>query len=185
MTINSEKVKAWRKRTKNRIICAMGYKCCICGYNKCQSALVLHHIDPSQKEFSFGAIRANSKSWAKIVIELRKCILLCHNCHSEIHEGLIFIPNDVPLFNEEFVSYDKDLKPKYDKCPICKKNKKIKLKYCSRLCTYKSFWKIDWDSINLQIELQKKTVSQLARDLGCSDNAIYKRLRKLGLKINK
>ena len=102
MSVGSERVKKWRAQTKERIVSAMGGSCIICGYNKCHSALDLHHLDPKQKTFGFGAIRGNPKSWDKIVIELRKCVLLCRNCHGEYHEGLFLIPEDAPKFNEAF-----------------------------------------------------------------------------------
>lgn len=89
MSVSSERVKAWRKRTKAKIVEEMGGKCCICGYKRCQSALALHHLDPTTKEFGFGALRASPKSWSKIQEEMKKCILVCNNCHAEIHEGVI------------------------------------------------------------------------------------------------
>ena len=42
----------WIVNAKERIVYIMGGKCCICGYNKCPSALDLHHIDPDTKEFN-------------------------------------------------------------------------------------------------------------------------------------
>ena len=50
----------------------MGGSCVCCGYKKCDAALALHHLDPNEKDFSLGSIRANCKSWAEIVEELRK-----------------------------------------------------------------------------------------------------------------
>lgn len=66
-----------------------GGKCCLCGYDRCLSALAFHHMDPNEKELKFGALRASPQSWEKIEKELNKCILVCHNCHSEIHEGIV------------------------------------------------------------------------------------------------
>lgn len=66
-----------------------GSKCINCGYNKCMRALVFHHIDPSQKDFGISA--DTSRNWKKVVAELDKCVLLCHNCHAEVHEGLIIL----------------------------------------------------------------------------------------------
>jgi len=105
MTKQSEKVKRWRKRTKERIIKAMGGQCACCGYKKCDAALVLHHINPEKKEFGLGAIRASSIAWPKIVIELRKCVMVCHNCHNEIHNNILKIPEDAPKFNEKYAIY--------------------------------------------------------------------------------
>ena len=62
---SAEAVKKWRRETKKRMIDSMGGECQLCGYNKCQEALELHHINPDEKELSFGAIRANPKAWLK------------------------------------------------------------------------------------------------------------------------
>jgi len=105
MSKQSEYVKSWRKRSKARIIESMGGSCAICGYNKCVSALALHHLDPNSKDFNLSDALKNAKSWDKIVNELRKCALLCHNCHCEVHEKLINVPEDAPKFNEELFDY--------------------------------------------------------------------------------
>jgi hypothetical protein len=42
-----------------------------------------HHLDQSKKDF---IISGNyCKSWNNIKQELDKCILLCKNCHNELH----------------------------------------------------------------------------------------------------
>ncbi len=105
MANKSEYVKRWRKKCKQRIIDAMGGSCVICGYNKCHSALVLHHLDPSKKDFELGSIRANPKNWNAIVNELQKCVLVCQNCHCELHENKTSIPNNHAIFNEKYSSY--------------------------------------------------------------------------------
>ena len=60
-----------------------GGKCSICGYNKCIEALDFHHIDPEEKEMNMS--RGKSKAWNIVLKELDKCILLCSNCHRELH----------------------------------------------------------------------------------------------------
>lgn len=182
MTKKSENVKKWRRSCKERIVAAMGDKCCICGYNKCFAALALHHLDPSQKDFSFGKIRANPKSWEKIVAEIRKCVLVCHNCHTEVHTGLAIVPDNAPRFNENFASYkelEKTIEENLDPCPVCGKFKPIQNKNCSLECAGKSKFKINWSSINLEEELKKKSVVQLAEELNCSDISIHKRIKRL------
>lgn len=111
MSKSSEAVKRWRTNSKNRMVQAMGGKCQICQYNKCTDALEFHHIDPKLKELKFGGIRASPIAWAKIIVELRKCILLCSNCHKEIGCGLTLLPEQYDKFDESFVEY-KELRPK-------------------------------------------------------------------------
>ena len=84
---SKENVKAVKKRRyklKMMSIEYKGNKCQICGYNKYYGALQFHHIDPKSKEFqlSKGGL---TRSWDRIKKELDKCILLCANCHAEIH----------------------------------------------------------------------------------------------------
>lgn len=190
MSVNSESVKRWRHNCKERIITAMGGSCCICGYNKCPASLALHHLDPSQKDIGLGAIRANPKNWQTIVEELRKCVLICHNCHSEVHAGMTLVPEDAPKFDEAFADYKlmekvarEDLANSLmTPCPVCGKLKPADLINCSLECAGKAHRKIDWDNVNLFEELKIKSVVKLAEELGCSDAAIHKRLKKLGLK---
>jgi hypothetical protein len=79
-------VKSFRKKNKERSVEYKGGKCVKCGYNKCVRALEFHHIDPSQKDFA--PSQNMNMSWDRIKIELDKCILVCSNCHREIHEDL-------------------------------------------------------------------------------------------------
>lgn len=62
--------------------------CQKCGYNKCAAALDFHHLNPSTKER-----RIEGKHWyfqtPLILNELKKCILLCKNCHYEQHAANI------------------------------------------------------------------------------------------------
>ena len=63
-----------------------GGKCVICGYGRCVDALTFHHID-GHKEFGIAA-RGYTRSWSAVEAELDGCILVCANCHTEIHAGL-------------------------------------------------------------------------------------------------
>ena len=66
-----------------------GGKCELCGYNRSARALCFHHKNPEEKDFTFSN---KVRSWEKVQRELDKCILVCANCHAEIHDGLIDIP---------------------------------------------------------------------------------------------
>lgn len=63
-----------------------GNKCIICGYNKCIEALDLHHIDKTQKKFGIAG-QGLTRSWESVKKEADKCILICANCHRELHAG--------------------------------------------------------------------------------------------------
>jgi 5-methylcytosine-specific restriction endonuclease McrA len=79
----SESVVAWRKRTKIKLIEYMGGKCCVCGYDKCVGALQFHHKNPNEKDFT---ISGKTLSFDRLKNEVDKCMLVCSNCHAEIHE---------------------------------------------------------------------------------------------------
>lgn len=79
-----------QRKLKQLAIDYKGGKCEKCGYNKCNSALEFHHINPKEKDFSISKLKRYSFS-NKIKKELDKCMLLCANCHREIHnENLEF-----------------------------------------------------------------------------------------------
>ncbi len=80
-----------RKKLREMSIEYKGSKCTICGYKKSQRALSFHHIDPSKKEFSLSS-ESLSRSWDRIKMEIDKCVLICANCHMEVHDGITQLP---------------------------------------------------------------------------------------------
>lgn len=85
---NSDRVQAWRNRAKTKLVEIAGGKCALCEYHRCQKALEFHHIDPSEKSFAVTG-SASLKKFIEMVNEVRKCILVCANCHREVHAGLV------------------------------------------------------------------------------------------------
>jgi len=71
------------RERKRQLIGLLGGKCQTCGYNMCPTALDFHHKD-SRKENSVSAL-LHKVSKEKILKEVKKCILLCANCHRELH----------------------------------------------------------------------------------------------------
>ena|SRR3989338_3220546 len=71
----------------------LGNKCAICGYNKYPDVLEFHHIDPKKKEFNLSLDKL-TRSWARVRRQLKKCILLCANCHREYHAGVTQLPKE-------------------------------------------------------------------------------------------
>lgn len=82
-----EAVKKRRKKLREMAREYAGGKCVMCGYDKCSRALSFHHLDPKKKEFGVAA-KGLTRSWEKIKQEIDKCILICANCHMEVHEGV-------------------------------------------------------------------------------------------------
>lgn len=74
--------KIREQKLKISFVLYKGGKCSKCGYSKNISALEFHHLDSEQKEVN---IAHTSKTLEKIKPELDKCILVCSNCHREIH----------------------------------------------------------------------------------------------------
>lgn len=90
LTLEEKRIKRYKlltnRRYKNKIKALeyKGNKCSICGYNKSIWSLHFHHLNESEKQFSIS--KYAGMSWEKLKKELDKCILVCANCHGEIHE---------------------------------------------------------------------------------------------------
>jgi hypothetical protein len=65
--------------------------CVICGYNKHPAALSFDHLDPKTKYRNKNGksvqvadmIKSGRFAWTTILTEIRKCRILCTNCHME------------------------------------------------------------------------------------------------------
>lgn len=62
-----------------------GGKCVKCGYDQCLKALEFHHMDPTKKDFT---ISNDHFRLQEAVEETKKCILICSNCHRELHDDM-------------------------------------------------------------------------------------------------
>lgn len=167
MNKNSERVIKWRRRNKQKMIEAMGGCCKLCGYNRCQEAMDFHHIDPNEKEFSFGKITANPKSIKILINELKKCVLLCSRCHREVHAGLLTISEPSILDETKLVS-ESELKRRLKQQSI---NATLKIDRRKIFLTNEEL--ID------MLKEYKGNKSALARHLNVSETAVRKRIADL------
>lgn len=94
---NLQAVKDSRRNRKLNLMKVCGNKCCICGYDKAVSALEFHHIIPESKEY--GISGGTCHNIQKDLDEVKKCVLVCANCHREIHENLY---TEEELFNKQY-----------------------------------------------------------------------------------
>ena len=75
-----------RRRVKGILVEEAGGCCRLCRYDRCLAALQFHHLDPSAKQFGVGQDGV-ARSIERLRAEVRKCILLCSNCHAEVESG--------------------------------------------------------------------------------------------------
>lgn len=90
---HADAITAKRRAIKKALINMKGGKCSICGYNRCIQALEFHHLDPTKKEI--GLSKNLSTDFQKLKKQVEKCILVCANCHREIHSQLIDISSNL------------------------------------------------------------------------------------------
>jgi hypothetical protein len=70
---------------KVQLVTRHGGCCGRCGYDRNLAALTWHHLDPRAKSFDLDLRTLSNRSAAAIEDEVRKCELLCANCHAEAH----------------------------------------------------------------------------------------------------
>jgi hypothetical protein len=63
--------------------------CSICGEST-PCALDFHHTDPTEKDFNVGYVVRHMNREVTMK-EIKKCVVVCKNCHAKIHAGLIGI----------------------------------------------------------------------------------------------
>lgn len=62
-------------------------RCCSCGFDKDASALQFHHIIPDDKTDEISKVMATGV-YDDIIDELKKCAVICANCHQILHNSL-------------------------------------------------------------------------------------------------
>ena len=85
-----EAVTRRKQKIKRMLVDEAGGCCTVCGYARCVVNLHFHHVDPAQKAFALSM--STTKALASYREEVKKCVLLCANCHGEIETGLIQSP---------------------------------------------------------------------------------------------
>lgn len=71
-----------RNDQRKKSIEYLGGKCYHCGH-KDYDVLTFHHKNPKTKKFTL--CQSWQKSWKTLLAEIKKCILLCANCHMKLH----------------------------------------------------------------------------------------------------
>ena len=83
-----------RKKIKQLLVEYKGGKCEICGYSRSSAALELHHLDAKKKLFGISG-QGLTRAWYRVKAEADKCIMICANCHRELHAGVVQLPGAI------------------------------------------------------------------------------------------
>jgi hypothetical protein len=59
--------------------------CKICGYHEHPEILQFHHREKKEKKFKFSVGNLGDIKWERILEEIKKCDLICPNCHFLLH----------------------------------------------------------------------------------------------------
>lgn len=178
MSNNSNNYKSQKLRGLKRkleLIKLRGGKCEICGYNKNISVLEFHHVDPNEKELKLDIRHLSNSNLDKIEKELDKCILVCANCHREIHNPDLTIDNALKIVENEARNITSINNKSGRVCHICGKrfNKNKGEIYCSKECRYsEKHWPL-FDDINRQYRILKSW-EKVAKHFGTTRRVIQK-----------
>lgn len=181
-----DNVKSFRMRLKERAVYVLGGSCQLCGYNKSIQALDFHHVNPQEKKFNFND-NAN-RSWFHTRNEIAKCVLLCANCHREVHAGLIPLEElDISFSEEKALEIDQmvnDLKThKIIFCKDCGKEISRNAERCPE-CSAKIKQIVERPSKEDLEELlynNNGNFSKVSKIFNVSDNAVRKWCKKYNL----
>lgn len=174
--INYEQAKNFQQRRKINLVYVLGGKCCVCGYNKCLHALDFHHINPEDKEFTLSS--KHNISTAAVLEELKKCALLCANCHREFHAGELDVDlqstYDESKAQEVLELIETSKKKQIYFCKTCGKPISKGATYCIE-CGEKSKRVVERPSRDeLKRLVYSTSFTTLAMQFGVSDKAIVK-----------
>ena len=85
-----------RKKIRAMAVKYKGGKCELCGYSRCLHAFDFHHLDQEKKDFGI-SMDGLTRSWSRVKKELDKCVMLCANCHREVHARVTQLPRVIEV----------------------------------------------------------------------------------------
>lgn len=167
----------WTER-KIEAMKLFGSKCCRCGYCRNYAALEFHHLDAKEKDFAW--VKLRQLSWDQIIKELKKCILLCANCHREEHWPDAVFEKHEDRKIQSFLNRTNEIKPT-GLCPQCGLDV-YQTKYCSVKCSSMSKRKAKRPSEEeLSWLLKTKTLTAIAHQYRVTGNAVKKWAKAYGI----
>jgi ferredoxin len=102
--IETGPVVQFRRDLKLRAVEFMGGICEGCGHAGPPAIFDFHHREASTKHFGISQ-DGIPRRWEKVVAELAKCVMLCANCHREVHAGVRTLEPREPRVQEDALPY--------------------------------------------------------------------------------
>lgn len=181
-----------RQSIRKQGIKLLGDRCMKCGEERIY-LLDFHHRDQQDKESSLSTLLKNSQN-VMFFNELKKCILLCANCHREFH----YLQNnqnitteeyvDLSLFNPKFPSFERTYttRNKTYTCKECHQQFTLKqgqsiTQICPKCAMYKTRKVSRPNSVQLYQELIQNSFTKLGKKYKVTDNTIRKWCKAYGL----
>ena len=187
MSKNSQKVINHREKRRKELRDLFDSKCCLCGFDEVQAALEFHHVVPEEKSFGIFSSKASTYSLERQIEEVRKCILVCANCHRGIHNNIY----EIPINWKNFLNKDKvnalleQKQPIKNFCVDCGKevyNRSLRCLDCSRKQRRKTERPL---KDKLKMLIRTKSFNELGRKYGVSSNTVKKWCKQYSLPYTK
>lgn len=90
--------KLWSNNEIRSLLMGPDARCCICGFHRFMVSLEFHHVNRNLKDSSISRLvgvfsySGRPETWSALVAEVRKCVILCANCHRALHVGEVDLP---------------------------------------------------------------------------------------------
>jgi hypothetical protein len=172
----NQKIRGLKRKLE--IVNSLGGGCSICKYDKNLSALEFHHLNPNKKSFKLDLRKLANTEINLITEELKKCILVCSNCHREIHNVGLNKENYLTFLESDKLSFSNPKVIKQTKCLNCNNTfkKSRGKKFCSNECYYNDkkyptkekvleLYKVlkSWDKVANNFNLTRKIIQNIRK----------------------
>lgn len=178
---NSQAVVNHIKKRKKDLIKVFHSKCCICGFDDFPEALEFHHVNPATKSFGITDSNSITKALDKQLEEMKKCILVCANCHRGIHQNYYQVPENYQELYDNKVAEQllKELDEiKHGKKHYCQKCGQLisssQATYCKKCASENQRKSERPPREELKDKIRKLPFTTIAKEYSVSDNAIRK-----------
>ena len=92
-----------RQKIKQEFVNSFGNRCCLCKQSYPIVLYDFHHVTPKNKKFSIG--RGWLQESKALLTEIKKCVMVCSNCHRLIESGLADVPDDAIRIKEKNIRH--------------------------------------------------------------------------------